>query len=382
MGFDWLNHEGVKNVLSLIYSILDILKIVVPIILIIMTTMDIIKKVINPNEKEGQQKILRRVIAAIIIFFIPTMINFVFNLAGIKISKDEINTLKQNNSQTISKNNNLNNKTSLSNLKITNCPSSLNIYHNGDSYTINTNIPSNYDESIIWSVKAGNKNVQTSVSNNKKSLDIKFSNITMSDRVVIDVTSAGKSSTCTIYVDKEKLESLSFTNCPNTRNRYYIGDTIELNTDIKESFNGNITWTTDEKDSVKINTSGGNRSATISILDQPKKKYVFIKVSAESKVSNCLINIAAVHELMITNCPSKDNVYHVGDTIILNSNIPNFYKDDILWQSTTAPDSFIITPINNGRSAQIKIVTVPSNNSGAIGLGADLKGTSCLLYIK
>ena len=43
----WLNQNGVKNVVDMIYRILDIIRIVVPIGLIVMTSFDISKKVIN-----------------------------------------------------------------------------------------------------------------------------------------------------------------------------------------------------------------------------------------------------------------------------------------------------------------------------------------------
>ena len=79
----WCAEEGVRQAFTLIRNVLQVLRIVVPIALIIMTTFDIIKKVINPDEKEGQKKIMNRVVAAVIVFFIPTIIGLVFRLIDI-----------------------------------------------------------------------------------------------------------------------------------------------------------------------------------------------------------------------------------------------------------------------------------------------------------
>ena len=82
-GFSWCSQEGVKNTIYLIKNILQVLRIVVPIGLIVMTSIDIAKKVINPEEKDGQKKIMTRAVAAIIVFFIPTIISIVFRLVDI-----------------------------------------------------------------------------------------------------------------------------------------------------------------------------------------------------------------------------------------------------------------------------------------------------------
>ena len=66
-------------VMSLVKTALSIIRIIVPIILIAMTTLDIAKKVINPEEKEAQKKIMFRAIAALIIFLIPNIVGFVFS---------------------------------------------------------------------------------------------------------------------------------------------------------------------------------------------------------------------------------------------------------------------------------------------------------------
>lgn len=79
----WCSQEGVRQAFSLIRNVLEILRIVVPIALIAMTSMDIAKKVINPEEKDGQKKIMTRALAALIVFFLPTFIGLVFRLIDI-----------------------------------------------------------------------------------------------------------------------------------------------------------------------------------------------------------------------------------------------------------------------------------------------------------
>ena len=383
--FNCFSHEGVQDTLSIVYSIINIIRYVIPIILIVITTLDISKKIINPEDKEGQQKILIRTIAAIIIFFIPTFINLFLNFAGITIPN--INT----NPTTNTKNNDNNEKNKeketkkekeLSNLEITNCPSLLSTYYNGNKITLNTNIDSSYSKDIIWSVTEGKNFVNLNASNDRKSAEVTFKNAYSKGKVTIYVTAGGSNSYCEMFVDKEKIENLAYTNCPPTSTIYYVGDTVSLTTNIKDSYNGDIKWYSDNDSAVKITTNSNLRSATIKILDQPKLGYVIVKTAAGYNNIVCLLSINAVKELKITNCPSENNVYHVGDTIILNSNIPSFYKRDPIWQSTETPDAFIIKPTSNGRSAEIKIISVPENGYGYIGLGADSKGTSCLINIK
>ena len=72
--------NSLQPVFHMIKTILDILRIVVPIGLIVMTTFDVMKKVINPDDKDGQKKIMIRAIAALIVFLIPTFIRISFKV--------------------------------------------------------------------------------------------------------------------------------------------------------------------------------------------------------------------------------------------------------------------------------------------------------------
>lgn len=80
ISWDWCSQSGVQGVFHLIKEVLDVLRIVVPIGLIVMTTLDIIKKVINPDDKDGQKTIMIRAIAALIVFLIPAMIRITFKV--------------------------------------------------------------------------------------------------------------------------------------------------------------------------------------------------------------------------------------------------------------------------------------------------------------
>ena len=80
ISWKWCAQDGVQGVLHLIRSLIGIIRIVVPIGLIVMTTLDIAKKVINPEDKDGQKKIMHRVIAAVIVFLVPTFITLTFKI--------------------------------------------------------------------------------------------------------------------------------------------------------------------------------------------------------------------------------------------------------------------------------------------------------------
>ena len=79
----WCNEDGVKNAFLMVKKILEVLRIIVPIALIVMTSLDVAKKVINPEEKEGQKKIINRAIAAVIVFLVPTIIRILLSIIDV-----------------------------------------------------------------------------------------------------------------------------------------------------------------------------------------------------------------------------------------------------------------------------------------------------------
>ena len=68
---------GFLRVMYFIRLALNIIRYVVPIIVIVMIVMDLLKNVINPNEKEGIKKITNRLVAAVVVFLIPTIVNII-----------------------------------------------------------------------------------------------------------------------------------------------------------------------------------------------------------------------------------------------------------------------------------------------------------------
>ena len=90
--FDWCAQEGVKKIFGLINIGLNIIRIVVPIGLIVMLGIDIFKKVLNPEDKDAQKKILHRIIAALVVFASPMLVRFVLKLADLGMGNDSAST--------------------------------------------------------------------------------------------------------------------------------------------------------------------------------------------------------------------------------------------------------------------------------------------------
>ncbi len=84
--------EKIIAIFSLIKTAIQIIRIIVPIGLVLMTGIDIFKKVIKPDEKDGQRKILIRILASILVFFVPIMVNFIIKLVNVGQGNDEKGT--------------------------------------------------------------------------------------------------------------------------------------------------------------------------------------------------------------------------------------------------------------------------------------------------
>lgn len=77
MLFDWCGQDEVIKIFHLAKYILTLIRWIVPIGLIVMTSWDLFTKVLNPDNKDAQKKIMNRAVAAVIVFFIPTIVNIV-----------------------------------------------------------------------------------------------------------------------------------------------------------------------------------------------------------------------------------------------------------------------------------------------------------------
>ena len=61
---------------------LNIIRIVIPIGLILKVILDIYKQVLNPSEEDGKKAVIKRVVAAIIIFLVPTIVSVIISITS------------------------------------------------------------------------------------------------------------------------------------------------------------------------------------------------------------------------------------------------------------------------------------------------------------
>ena len=82
LAMDLCNNESVLRGFSVLNLVITVIKILVPILIIIKTSLDLGKAVIASNDDEIKnvtKKLPRRLIAGLAIFFIPTIVDFIFN---------------------------------------------------------------------------------------------------------------------------------------------------------------------------------------------------------------------------------------------------------------------------------------------------------------
>ena len=71
------------KILRLLYTGINVIRIVVPIGLVIKLSFDVYHHVVNPESKQIKELAVKRLIAAVIIFFLPVFVNLVMNLVEI-----------------------------------------------------------------------------------------------------------------------------------------------------------------------------------------------------------------------------------------------------------------------------------------------------------
>ena len=82
--FDWCRDgSGIIKAMSFIKAILNIIRILVPIGLVGFTTFEVVKKVINPDDKDFMKHITGRIIAAVIVFFVPLIVSLTLKVIDI-----------------------------------------------------------------------------------------------------------------------------------------------------------------------------------------------------------------------------------------------------------------------------------------------------------
>lgn len=65
--------------ISIIYTVIEWISILVPIILIVSLVVSLISMTVDPNQKDGQKKIIRKVASALIIFLVPSLLGVVMS---------------------------------------------------------------------------------------------------------------------------------------------------------------------------------------------------------------------------------------------------------------------------------------------------------------
>ena len=84
--FEWCAPgSGLVTLFKIIKIALNAIRLIVPIGLIVMTVLDISKNVINTDEKDSMKKIGNRLIAAVIVFLVPTIVNIIIGLVDVAL---------------------------------------------------------------------------------------------------------------------------------------------------------------------------------------------------------------------------------------------------------------------------------------------------------
>ena len=68
---------GLVSIIDIVRKGMDLFQLIVPILLLVMLVVQLTKLVVNPDEKNGIKKITNRILAAMIIFILPVIINVV-----------------------------------------------------------------------------------------------------------------------------------------------------------------------------------------------------------------------------------------------------------------------------------------------------------------
>lgn len=84
---DICGNEKVLQVMGIVKLIMNAICIIVPIVLIILGTFDLFKAVTAGKDediKKKQQTLIKRIIAGVIVFLVPTIVSVLTNLIGVE----------------------------------------------------------------------------------------------------------------------------------------------------------------------------------------------------------------------------------------------------------------------------------------------------------
>ena len=199
--FNWEGSSGVQAVLGMINNILKIIRWVVPIGLIIMTSLDVAKKVINPEDKEGIKKIMYRVVAALIVFLAPTMINFVLKLVNIGNGKSG-GAINNGNSSSNNK------EISANNVNILYCPTS-SLYINSKG-NLSAQVPNTYKGDFYWHVDKGQNSISIYPQDNGKSITYMINKYPSNGEVIISLSIDNGKITKSCYINVKNISVIDY----------------------------------------------------------------------------------------------------------------------------------------------------------------------------
>lgn len=371
--FNWFNSQEVNNIIGMIMKILDIVRIVVPIGLIVMTTIDITKNVINPDDKDGQKKIMIRAIASLIIFLSPIIVNLTLNFMGIDTSKlSGINTkVTTRDTSPIYTPPEL--PVELSSVSLFNCPDTIKV---GESVILNTNIPANYKGSIIW--EEPRHIIDVNPSGDKRSATIEVISDTIDTTVDITLKVGNITKNCYVKVDS----GFSIANCPSYSKKYKPGEKLTLVTDINSNYKGKVLWNQDNN-AFKMTPIDNGKSMILEVVDNPPSLSAKVTAIKNNKNSYCLIFVEKpkLDSVSITNCPVSTERFYPGDEIVLYTDIPNDFKGDIEWIPDQGTNNFIVTPSSDQRSVTLKVINNPKSLFSTTTVLAGGEASACTIFV-
>ncbi len=74
------NDYGLVTIIDITRKILELVQLVVPILLIVMITVQLVKMVVNPDDKKNMKKLANKIIALFVCFFLPVIVDVVVGL--------------------------------------------------------------------------------------------------------------------------------------------------------------------------------------------------------------------------------------------------------------------------------------------------------------
>ena len=316
--FDWANEPGVQKVLELMKTAMNIIRWIVPIGLIVMTSLDLFNKVLKPDDKESQKKIMNRAIAAIIVFFVPTIVSIVMKL--VDVGKGETGgTSGGGTSQGGGSGGTTTvvDKPTKNELNIT-CPTTT--YNVGDNFVIKASTNNNSD--ITWTL-SDTTNVRITPNNNGTSALVEIKNYPNDGVFKLTVKGNSITKSCAISVKKPEITgNVTIVDCPTKDKVFKKGDQIVLHATGPNNFYGNLTWFIGEEKIYSYNVNDGGKEIVINILDYEPFGNGIFAVAAGGTTATCSVYIHQSPnidgEVTINNCPYER--VKVGSSFTLSTN--------------------------------------------------------------